>query len=226
MSKIKEIPVLDRPIERLINVGVDKLSNEELLAILIKTGTKKESSKELALKILKKVYNIQELKKITLEELNKIEGIGNIKAATILSAIELGSRINSNITSINNLKFNNPEIIFEYYKEKFKYLYQENFYCVYLDNNKKIIKDKQLFMGTINYSLVHPREVFKEAYLLSASAIICVHNHPSGEVIPSKQDIEITNKLKEIGNLLGIEICDHIIIGKDKYYSFYENGDL
>lgn len=226
MSKIKEIPILDRPIERLINLGVNKLSNEELLAILIKTGTKKESSKELALKVLKEIDNIQELKKITLEQLNKIEGIGNIKAATILSAIELGKRMNSNIASIKNLKFNNPEIIFEYYREEFKYVYQENFYCVYLDNNKRIIKDKQLFIGTINYSIVHPREVFKEAYILSATSIICVHNHPSGEVLPSKQDIEITKRLKEIGNLLGIEICDHIIIGENKYYSFYENGDI
>lgn len=226
MGKIKEIPVLDRPIERLINLGVNKLSNEELLSILIKTGTKKESSKDLALKILKEVNNIQELKKINLEQLNKIEGIGNIKAATILAAIELGKRMNSNITSIKNLKFNNPEIIFEYYKEKFKYVYQENFYCVYLDNNKRIIKDKQLFLGTLNYSMVHPREVFKEAYILSASSIICIHNHPSGEVLPSKQDIEITKRLKEIGILLGIEIVDHIIIGENKYYSFFENGDL
>lgn len=226
MGKIKEIPILDRPIERLINLGVNKLSNEELLAILIKTGTKNESSKDLALKILKEIDNIQELKKINLEQLNKIEGIGNVKAATILAAIELGKRMNSNITSIKNLKFNNPEIIFEYYKEKFKYVYQENFYCVYLDNNKRIIKDKQLFLGTLNYSMVHPREVFKEAYLLSASSIICIHNHPSGEVLPSKQDIEITKRLKEIGILLGIEIVDHIIIGENKYYSFYENGDL
>ncbi len=101
---------------------------------------------------------------------------------------------------------------------------QEHFYCVYLDTKNKIIKDKLLFIGTINQSLVHPREVFKEAYLLSASSIICVHNHPSGNVNPSNNDIVITKQLREVGLLLGINVLDHIIIGKDKYYSFNDNG--
>lgn len=226
MSKIKEIPISERPIERLITNGSSNLNNEELLSILIKTGNKYESSKDLALKVLNKVNKISELKNIKLEELIKIDGIGYTKAATILSAIELGKRINQNVLTLNNIKFDNPNIIYEYYKTKLENVFQEHFYCIYLDNNKKIIRDKKLFVGTINYSVVHPREVFKEAYLLSASAIICVHNHPSGNVIPSKQDIETTKLLIEVGKIMGIEVCDHIIIGKDKYYSLYENGDI
>ena len=101
---------------------------------------------------------------------------------------------------------------------------QEHFYCVYLDTKNHIIKDKLLLIGTINQSLVHPREVFKEAYLLSATSIICIHNHPSGNVNPSNNDIIITKQLKEVGKLLGINVIDHIIIGKDSYYSFNDNG--
>lgn len=226
MSKISEIPVNDRPIERLSNIGVNSLSNEELLAILIKTGKKQKSSKDLACDILSKIKDIAELKNITLEELTKIDGIGITKASTILSAIELGKRINKKIISLNKLKVTDSSIIYDYYKDILEDKKQEYFYCIYLDNDKRIIKDKLLYIGTLNFSLVHPREVFKEAYKLSAAALICVHNHPSGNVIPSKQDIELTMKLKEIGNLLGIEVCDHIIISKNKYYSFFENGDI
>ena len=101
---------------------------------------------------------------------------------------------------------------------------QEHFYCLYLDNSKRVIKDKLLFIGTINYSVVHPREIFKEAYMLSASSIICVHNHPTGNVLPSKQDL--TNNLINIGNIMGIKVIDHVIIGQNNYYSFLENGDI
>ena len=117
-------------------------------------------------------------------------------------------------------------MVYEYYKLKIGDKKQEYFYVVYLDNAKNIIRDKLLFIGTINYSVVHPREVFKEAYMLSASAIICVHNHPSGNIFPSKEDIEITQKLEEVGILLGIKVLDHLIIGSQNYYSFLENRDI
>ena len=103
---------------------------------------------------------------------------------------------------------------------------QECFYCVYLDVTKKVIKDKLLFKGTLNYSLVHPREVFKEAFLLNATAIICVHNHPSGNIKPSKQDIDITDNLVELGLIHGIKVLDHVIIGNNNYYSFLENNKI
>ncbi|MEG0267141.1 MAG: DNA repair protein RadC, partial [Bacilli bacterium] len=151
---------------------------------------------------------------------------GPVKAIELLACIELGKRINTKIISINNIKFTNPEIIYEYYKQTLGNKKQEHFYCIYLDNAKKIVKEKLLFIGTIDYSMVTPREVFKEAYLCDATGIICIHNHPSGNVLPSKEDINLTNKLIELGNLFNISIVDHIIISKTGYYSLYENGDI
>lgn len=208
----------------MINKGVEYLSNEDLLAILLKCGTKDLSVKELANNILKEINNINNLKDINYEKLIKIKGIGKAKACEILASIELGKRINNKLNNISQIKICSSENIFEYYKNKLSDKLQEHFYCVYLDTKNQIIKDKLLFIGTINQSLVHPREVFKEAYLLSASSIICIHNHPSGNVNPSNNDIIITKQLREVGLLLGINVLDHIIIGKDKYYSFNDNG--
>lgn len=223
--KIKDMQVYDRPRERLIKYGANNLTDDELIAILLKTGTREFSAKDLANILLKKVGGIKGLTDINYEKLINIDGIKQSKACNILSAIELSRRIND-IKDINNIKLNNCELVYNYYKNKLNNNKQEHFYCIYLDNNKRVIKDKLLFLGGLNFSMVNPREVFKEAYLVNASAIICVHNHPSGNVLPSMQDIEITNKLIEIGNLLGIKIVDHIIIGKDKYYSFLQNHDI
>lgn len=224
--KIKEIPLNERPRERLINQGVEKLNNEELLSILLKTGTKDKSVKVLSDDILKKINNIKDLKNISIETLTSIKGIGEAKACFLLAAIELGKRINNTIDNIKHIKITDAITIFEYYKNILSDEKQEYFYCIYLDTKNKIIKDKMLFKGTINESLVHPREVFKEAYLLSSSAIICVHNHPTGDITPSKNDILTTKQLKNVGELLGIRVLDHIIIGNNSYYSFLENGDL
>ena len=224
--KIKDIPVSERPRERLINSSAEKLSNEELLAIVLSSGTKSYSSKVLADILLKEAGNIQNLQNINLKQLLKIKGIGRAKACSLLASIELGKRINSELNTLNNLKFNNSEMVFKYFKTKLANKKQEHFYCLYLDNKRKIITEKLLFIGTLNQSVVHPREIFKEAYLLEASAIICLHNHPSGNVIPSDNDIAITSKLIEIGKLLGIIVIDHIIIGSNNYYSFFENNQL
>lgn len=226
MVKIKEIPILDRPRERLTLVGASNLSNEELLAIILKTGTKKISSKELASNILSKFGDITKLKNLTLQQLTQIEGIGNVKATELLASIELGKRINRKIDTINNVKITNSEIVYNYYQDRLSSQMQEYFYCLYLDNSKKVICEKLLFIGSLNFSLVNPREVFKEAYLSGASSIICIHNHPSGNVLPSNEDFHITSKLIEVGRILGIVINDHIIIGKNNYYSFFENGDI
>lgn len=223
---IKDIPLEERPRERLINLGKEKLSNEELLAILLKSGTKNTSVKLLANNILKQLDFITDLKDITLENLIKIKGIKQAKACELLAAIELGKRINQKYNNINQIKIISSESVFEYYKDLLSNKKQEHFYCIYLDTKNHIIKDKLLFVGTINESIVHPREIFKEAYLLSASSIICVHNHPTGNVTPSKNDCIITKQLKEVGNILGINVLDHIIIGKTEYYSFADNGKI
>ncbi|MDD4706563.1 MAG: DNA repair protein RadC [Bacilli bacterium] len=224
--KIKDLPINDRPMERLINFGVENLSNEELIAILLKTGSKFESSKSIASKILAGVDNIHKLKELNYNDLLKIKGIGVSKACVIVSAIELGNRINKEVISLNNLKMTSAKIVYNYYKDILNVKQQEYFYCIYLDTRKRIIKDKLLFIGTLNQSLVHPREIYKEAYKFSASSIVCIHNHPSGNVIPSTEDIKVTKELVRVGKILGIPVVDHIIIGKDNYYSFFENNDI
>ena len=223
---IKQIPKEDRPYERLINLGVEALSNEELLAIIIKSGTKEESSKDISKKLLSDIGGIRKLNEITFEELKKYNGIGNVKACILSSVIELSKRINNEVETLKNIKLTSSNLVYKYYKDKLGTKKQEYFYAVYLDNSKRVIGDKLLFIGTINYSLVHPREVFKEAYLSGASAIICVHNHPSGNVVPSKQDYDVTNNLINVGKLLGIKIVDHVIISSNNYYSFLENDDI
>ncbi|MGM9849753.1 MAG: DNA repair protein RadC [Bacilli bacterium] len=222
--KIKEIPKNERPVERLLLNGSEFLSNEELLSILIKSGNREYSSKDLASIVLHECDG--DLSRINYSMLSKINGIGDVKSASILAGIELGRRVNRKVDSINNIKISSTDFVFEYYKDFFSDKKQEYFYCIFLDVNKVVIKEKLLFIGTLDYSVVHPREVFKEATLVSASSIICIHNHPSGNVMPSKNDIEITKRLVSAGEMLGIKVIDHVIIGRQKYYSFLENGDI
>jgi DNA repair protein RadC len=223
--KIKEIPVNDRPRERLINNGVQSLSNEEVLSIILKTGTKGNSVKNLSMDILSYVKNLNNLKNITFQELMNIKGIGKAQACTILALAEMSKRMNQRVLSLVDTKLDSPEVVFEFYKNKINSS-QEHVYCVYLNAGKRVIKEKLLFIGTVNYSLIHPRDVFKEAYLLNASSIICVHNHPSGNVNPSSDDKNMTIRLREIGVLMGINLLDHIIISETNYYSFLENGKI
>ena len=224
--KIKDMSLLDRPRERLIKYGSKSLSDSEILAILIGSGNSKNSAKDLASIILNKCDGVNNLDKVDYNFLTKIDGIKETKACNILAAIELSRRINNKVRDLNGIKLTNVELVFNYYKDILKDETQECFYCVYLDVTKKVIKDKLLFKGTLNYSLVHPREVFKEAFLLNATAIICVHNHPSGNIEPSRQDIEITNNLVELGLIHGIKVLDHVIISDNSYYSFLENNKI
>lgn len=226
MIDFKSLPDCDKPRERLYMYGSENLSNEELLSIIIKTGTKKMSVKEVALKLLTDVGDINKFRDIGINTLMKIDGIGRVKAIEIKAALELGKRVYMNNDQIDKINFNSAIDIFNYFREILINKKQEYFYCVYLDTKGKYIDKKCLFIGTINSSVVHPREVFKEAYLLSASGIICVHNHPSGDSTPSKEDKYITKKLKEISIIHGINFIDHIIVGNDNYFSFYDNNLL
>lgn len=223
---IKELPEEERPRERLIKYGAKNLSTEDLIAIILKTGTKEYSSRYLAREIIKDIKDISDLRNLKLSSLIKINGIGAVKAIELLAAIELGKRVYNDSKLDNNLKCNSAKKVFDYFKNELSGVKQEYFYCLYLDNQKKLIDKKMLFKGTLNKSLIHPREIFKEAYLASAAYIICVHNHPTGCVIPSEEDINITKLLLNIGNIQGIPIIDHIIIGNNNYYSFFENDVL
>lgn len=222
--KIKDIPENERPRERLLRVGVENLTDIELLALIISTGSKKLSSYEIALNLLKNnsLNNIYEL---GIDTLSKEEGIGTAKAIKIKASLELGRRSLSN--SINTHKrYTCSEDVFNYAKNLFINVHQERFYTIYLNNKNEIIETKLLFIGTINRSVVHPREVFKHAYLLSASSFIILHNHPSLDVNPSMEDIRVTKAIKELGVIAGIPLVDHLIIGGDNYYSFAGNNFL
>ena len=223
---IKELPLSERPRERFIKFGIENLSDSELLSLILRTGTKGENVSEISKRVLNKIKNLKEFKTINKESLIKIKGIGLVKASQILATIELGKRIYLFCDNDIKIPLTNPKVIFDNNKCLYDGKKQEHFYCIYLNTKKEMIERKLLFIGTLNQSYVHPREIFKEAHLLSAASIICMHNHPSGDVNPSQDDIVLTNALFEIGKLQQIPIIDHIIFGHDKYYSFYENNLL
>lgn len=223
---LKDLPNEEKPRERLIKYGKENISNNELIEIILKSGTRKYGLKEISHNILSSVNNINELKNIEINSLAIIPGVGKIKAIELVAAIELGRRVYMEENYNDLVYLTNPKSIISYFNNLFNGIKQELFYVIYLDNQKKYIDKKLLFKGTVNYSLVHPREIFKEAYMLSASYIICIHNHPSGNATPSSNDIELTGRIKNIGNLHGIILIDHIIIGKNNYYSFYEDNNL
>lgn len=220
--KIKEIPKNERPRERLKEVGRENISDKELLAIILRTGQKNKNVTELAIDLLKE-YSITDLKDISLNKLTKIKGIGEVKALELLAAIELGRRIylkkNQKLEILTN-----PKAIWESTRYLFCDKKQECFYALYFNTRKQLLAKKLLFIGTINESTIHPREIFKEAYNLSATSIICLHNHPTNDITPSKADILLTEKLMRTGEIQGIPVIDHIIIGETSYYSFYENS--
>ena len=222
---IKDIPVEERPRERVINNGVESLSNSELLSIIIRCGTKDKSVKDLSLEIISMIGDISNFKDLTLNKLLSIKGIGLVKAIELISVVELSKRIyrGSDKTFI---KITCSKDVFIHYMDLFLGVKQELFYCLYLNNKNYVIERKLLFMGTINRSVVHPREIFKNAYLCSASGIICIHNHPSGDVTPSLEDKRLTKALVDISRIQNIPILDHVIIGEDNYFSFMEKGLL
>ena len=226
MINFKNIPESDKPRERLYQYGSENLSDEELISIILKTGTKGMSVKEVSLKLIENVGDIKKLKDIGINTLMGINGIGKVKAIEIKAAIELGRRIYIENNKLGGIILNNSLKIYEYFKDLVGNKKQEYFYTVYVDTKGRYIDKKCLFVGTINNSIVHPREIFKEAYLLSANGIICIHNHPSGDPTPSKEDVVITRKIKEIAMIHGIRLVDHLIVGANSYYSFYEDNKL
>ena len=221
---IKEMPDAERPRERFKKYGVKALSNEELLSILLRTGTSMKSVKDVSLDILKK-YSINDLENINFNVLKSIKGVGEVKAITILSAIEFGRRVISKKDLIFQIK--NGDDLYNLVKDEMVNLLQEKFMAVYLDTKNMVIEKKVIFVGTVNSSSVTPRDVFREAVKLNSARMILVHNHPAGSVNPSYEDVYLTNEFIKLGNMMGISVIDHIIIGNNRYYSLRENnGDL
>ncbi len=222
----KLLPDNEKPRERFMKYGRENVSNEELIEIILRSGNRKLGIKEIAHNILSSVNNINELKDMEINGLCNIDGMSRIKAIELSAAIELGRRVYSEDKYEELVSLTDPISIINYFNDLFKSEKQELFYVLYLDNQKKYIDKKMLFKGTVNFSLVHPREIFKNAYLLSSSYIVCIHNHPSGDASPSRNDIDLTRKLKELGDMHGIILMDHIIVGRDNYYSFFEDNNM
>ena len=219
--KLKELPRTELPRERLLNVGESNLTNEELLSIILRTGTKNNSVKEVSMNILSSIDNINELINMDIYELSKIKGVGLVKAITLKASIELGKRVN-NIEIKNAMKLNNSDIVHDTFKSLFIGLKQEKLLAIYLDNKKKLINYKIITIGTKDQTMFHPRDIIYNAIKCNASAIIIIHNHPSGDITPSEADIKLTNTLINSCNIVGIPILDHLITNTKNYYSFFK----
>lgn len=219
---IRDIPVDERPRERLLKQGIKALSNVELLALLLKTGNKGISALELSKKILYKLSNKKDLLNVSVEELMLIEGVGIAKASTIVAAIELFKRISEDQEEAPKYLINASDVYYTLLRD-LEDLESEHFYCLYLDIKNNLISKKRLFIGGLTASIVSPRDIFKHAVRLNAAKVIFAHNHPSGNPFPSKADISTTEKLIEAGLLLGITVVDHVIIGKNSCFSIVYN---
>lgn len=208
---IKHLPECDKPREKLVAKGAQQLSESELLAILINTGRKGRSSVEVAQDLLNLTTKLKDLKLLSLNDLMEVKGIGLYKAVSLKAAFELGERMNAPDQK-EKVKINSPQDAADYFLARMMHLTHEQFEVLFLNSKNIVIRHEVIFVGTLNSSVVHPREVFKAAIKWSSNAIIVVHNHPSGDVTPSKEDIQTTKRLQECGRVLGIELLDHIII--------------
>ena len=222
MLKVKDLPLDDRPREKLLLRGSQNLTDAELIAILLRTGKKGKSVIDLAREIIKEHGNLAVLASKPLSALTNISGIGKDKAATLLAAFEISRRIQSQSKWFSDGKVTSPKEIAEIFIPLLKDELKEKFIIICLNSANKIIKFETISIGSLNSSVVHPREIFKAAIEYSSASIILLHNHPSGNTEPSNEDIAITKKLVEAGKIIDIPIFDHIIIAGDSYTSFVE----
>lgn len=225
---IKKFPETERPYEKCETNGPSSLSDAELLAVILRTGTKGKSALTLAWDILYPEVQSQGLLNIhhaTMEKLTDIKGVGKVKAIQIMCISELAKRLSKTDAEIG-LSFHMPDTIAKYYMEEMRHNTQEVIKLLLLDGKTKLIDDINISKGTVNKSIISPREIYIEAMKREAVAIIILHNHPSGDPTPSKDDILITKRIKEAGLMLGISLLDHIVIGNNCYISFCEKGIL
>lgn len=228
MKKIKELTAEERPYEKCERFGPEHLTDIELLAILLRTGTRGESSLELAKRILYPDFSAGGILNIhhwTYEQLNRIRGVGRVKAIQILCISELAKRL-SKAGAGKELDFSAPEKIAKYYMEDLRHQQQENMKLLLLNTRARLIGETDISRGTVNASVITPRELFIEALQKNAVSIILLHNHPSGDPSPSKEDILITRRVYDAGRMIGVELLDHIIIGNNCYSSMREQGIL
>ncbi len=220
---VHDLPKPERPRERLKNFGPEALSAQELLALIIGRGVSKRSVMTIAQELMVKFGNIKAISEATIEELSQIKGIGFAKAAQIKACFELGKRQDLE-PEIKDFDIKDPQSVVKAIRASIKDKAKEHFKLILLNSRNKIIGISTVSIGSLNASIVHPREVFKDAIIHNAHSVILVHNHPSGDHEPSEDDLTITKRLTEAGKILGIEVIDHIIISKNGFFSFKEKG--
>lgn len=222
--RILDMQKEERPRERLIKNGAWALSDSELLAIILRTGSKQENVINLSQRILGE-YNIKQLSQINITQLMKVHGIKESKAAQIMACFEIARRLES-FNTVEKPKISSPEDVYRRLFPRMREQKKEMFIELCLDTKNQILKEEVISVGSLNANVVHPREVFKLALTESAAHIIVAHNHPSGDPTPSREDIEITKKLVETGNIMGITVLDHVIIGDGRHFSLKEAGHI
>lgn len=223
--KIADLPVSEKPREKAVHNGIQSLSTIELLAILLRTGYKGCSVLDLSRILIQKAGGVSGLCKMSLPELLNIQGIGEAKALELQACFELSRRI-----ALDNVQkkdvLNEPDILIQWLQKEIGSRDQETFMAIYLDARNRLLAHRILFTGTINESFVYPREIFREALVLKASNVIVVHNHPSGECIPSQADVLLTTRLLEAAQIMNVNLYDHLIVSSQDSYSFYKSGAI
>lgn len=223
---MKELPVSERPYEKCVSFGVEQLSDAELLAVIIKTGTKEKTSLSLAMDVLQShpsYPGLIGLKHLAYEDLTCIKGIGRVKAIQLLCVVELSKRM-ARTTKKDSVYLRSPSEAADFFMEEMRNLETEHLYVAYLDASGRLLRHQIVFIGTIQSSIANPREILRLALRYDAAHYIVLHNHPSGDSTPSKEDIVITRRLKEASEIIGIPLMDHIIIGDNQYISLKERG--
>ena len=220
---VRDLPKSERPRERLIKFGPEALSAQELLALIIGRGIPKKSVMNIAQELLARFGNIKAISQASIAGLSEIKGVGLAKAAQLKACFELGKRQDLE-PELKNYDIKNPQSVVKAIRASIKDKAKEHFKLILLDTRNKIIGISTISIGTLNASLVHPREIFKEAIIHNSASVVLAHNHPSGDPEPSDEDLTITKRLVKSGKILGIEVIDHIIIGKTGFSSFKERG--
>ena len=220
---VRDLPKSERPRERLIKFGPEALSAQELLALIIGRGIPKKSVMNIAQELLARFGNIKSISQASIAALSEIKGVGLAKAAQLKACFELGKRQDLE-PELKNYDIKNPQSVVKAIRASIKDKAKEHFKLILLDTRNKIIGISTISIGTLNASLVHPREIFKEAIIHNSASVVLAHNHPSGDPEPSEEDLTITKRLVDSGKILGIEVIDHIIIGKTNFSSFKERG--
>lgn len=223
MLTIKEMPIQERPRERFLKYSSEMIQTHELIAIIMRTGSRQESVLELSKRVFYQYDDVKELSNASIHDLMKIKGIGESKAISLMAAFELGRRAHM-MNFEKKIRLISPEKIYLFLKDQLELKTQEHLIGLYLNTKGELIKKKTLFIGSLNSSLIHPREIFKYAVINSAASIVIVHNHPSGDPTPSQNDIDVTKIIHKNSLMMDILLMDHIIIGRDRYFSFKEKG--